>query len=205
MSAQGPSLSKWLIVLMLLTACQKDDRAMVVGKIQQASSLVSTEFTIDKVVFGTKTKNLLWFKFNEANFLAYSKAKVKTGIDLGKIKEEHIEISGQKIVLRLPPVEVINFSYPPSSFVEDTLISDPEVFLNKISLPEQEEFFRLAELDIRENLEYMGVVSTTQDHLRKMFHVLLESLGYQEIYITFENDRLIIPKVNPQGGPEEAE
>src|SRR5690606_10847806 len=99
MSAQGPSLSKWLIVLMLLTACQKDDRAMVVGKIQQASSLVSTEFTIDKVVFGTKTKNLLWFKFNEANFLAYSKAKVKTGIDLGKIKEEHIEISGQKIVL----------------------------------------------------------------------------------------------------------
>src|SRR5690606_41208 len=121
-------------------------------------------FTIDKVVFGTKTKNLLWFKFNEAKFLAYSQAKVKSGIDLGKIREEHIEISGNKITLNLPPVEVINFSYPPSSFVEDSLISDPRVFLNKINLRDQEEFFRLAELDIRENLEYMGIVKATQGH-----------------------------------------
>lgn len=181
---------------LLTTSCENDKRALVVGKIYAASDLVTTEFTVDKVVFGTKTKNLLWFKFNEAQFMAYSQAKVKTGIDLSKIAETDIRIDGKKIELRLPPIEVINFSYPPESFVEDSLISDPHAFLNRINIRDQEEFFRMAELDIRENLQYMGIVKTTQNHVRKMFSVLLRSLDYNEIYINFSSDDLLIPKVN---------
>ena len=185
--------------LLLFSSCEDDERALVVGKIQEASDLVSTEFTVDKVVFGTKTRNLMWFKFSEAQFMAYSQAKIKAGIDLNKIQEEDIVISEGKIELRLPPIEVINFSYPPSSFIEDSLISDPKVFLNNINIRDQEEFFRLAELDIRENLQYMGLVKTTQNHTRQMFKVLLGSLGYKEIYITFKNDELLIPQVNIRG------
>lgn len=194
-----------VINLSLLLACKQEDRALVVGKIQSAADLVTTEFTIDKVVFGTKTKNLMWFKFSEAQFLAYSQAKVKTGIDLSKIKEEDIVISGDKIELKLPPIEVVNFSYPPSSFSEDSLISDPKVFLTTINLEDQEEFFRLAELDIRSNLQYMGMVKTSQTHTRQMFQVLLSSLGYREIYISFESDALLIPHVRllePIEGPK---
>ncbi|MEX2593465.1 MAG: DUF4230 domain-containing protein [Anditalea sp.] len=202
-----PSLfiALWGCWIFLLASCQNDERAMVVGKVQEASDMVTTEMVIDKVVFGTKTKNLLWFKFNEAKFMAYSQAKVKAGIDLSKITEKSIQITGRKIELKLPPIEVLNFSYPPSNFVEDSLISDPQVFLNEIDLRDQEEFFRLAELDIRDNLKYMGVVETTQNHTRKMFKLLLGSLGYKEIYITFENDELIIAKVNLTGEPEDAE
>lgn len=197
-------LSKsWAIGLLLaFCSCQKDERALVVGKIQSAGDLVTSEFTVDKVVFGRKTKNLLWFKFNEANFMAYSQAKIKTGIDLTKIQEQDIVISGDKIDLKLPPIEVVNFSYPPDSFVEDSLISDPKVFLNKINLEDQEEFFRLAELDIRSNLQYMGIVKTSQGHTRQMFHLLLRSLGYREIYISFKNDELVIPQVNLMGMSE---
>src|SRR5690606_12999627 len=198
----------WIIGLWLLVwSCQTDDRALVVGKIQSAGDLVSSEFTVDKVVFGRKTKNLLWFKFNEANFMAYSQAKIKTGIDLTKIQEKDIVISGDKIDLKLPPIEVVNFSYPPDSFVEDSLISDPKVFLNKINLEDQEEFFRLAELDIRSNLPYMGIVRTSQDHTRQMFRLMLRSLGYREIYIHFENDELVIPQVNlmEMSGPPKQE
>ena len=82
-------LSLWAILL--LPSCQRDERALVVGKIQQASDLVTSEFVIDKVVFGKKSRNLLWFRMNEAKFLAYSQARVKTGIDLTKIKEEDID------------------------------------------------------------------------------------------------------------------
>ena len=128
--------------------------------------------------------------------MAYSKARVKAGIDLSKIKEADIRIEDTKIHLELPPIEVINFSYPPSSFVEDSLISDPKVFLNKIDIRDQEEFFRLAELDIRENLRYMGIVRTTQNNTRQLFQILLSSLGYDEIYISFKSDDLIISKVN---------
>jgi hypothetical protein len=184
------------------TSCKKNDRALIVGKIQNASDLATTEFVIDKIVFGTKTKRLAFFKINEASFMAYSQAKVKAGIDLSKIRESDIRIEGNKIHLRLPPIEVINFSYPPASFVEDSLISNPKIFLNKINIRDQEEFFRLAELDIRENLQYMGIVKTTQNHTRQMFNVLLGSLGYKEIYINFENDDLIISQVKLLANPE---
>lgn len=183
-------------------SCKNNDRALIVGKIQNASDLATTEFVIDKIVFGTKTKRLAFFKINEASFMAYSQAKVKAGIDLSKIRESDIRIEGNKIHLRLPPIEVINFSYPPASFVEDSLISNPRIFLNKINIRDQEEFFRLAELDIRENLQYMGIVKTTQGHTRQMFNVLLGSLGYKEIYINFENDDLIISQVKLLANPE---
>ncbi|WP_373493129.1 DUF4230 domain-containing protein [Aquiflexum sp.] len=191
-----------LTVAVLVSSCKKNDRALVVGKIQNASDLATTEFVIDKIVFGTKTKKLAFFKINEASFMAYSQAKVKTGIDLSKIRESDIRIDGDKIHLRLPPIEVINFSYPPASFVEDSLISNPRIFLNKINIRDQEEFFRLAELDIRDNLQYMGIVKTTQNHTRQMFNVLLGSLGYEEIYINFENDDLVISKVRLLANPE---
>lgn len=185
-----------IALMALFSSCKKNERALVVGKIQNASDLATTEFVIDKIVFGTKTKKLALLKISEASFMAYSQAKVKAGIDLSKINEADIKIEGTKIHLQLPPIEVINFSYPPASFVEDSLISDPKVFLNKINIRDQEEFFRLAELDIRENLRYIGIVRTTQNNTRQLFQVLLSSLGYEEIYITFKNDELIISKVN---------
>ncbi|WP_373521926.1 DUF4230 domain-containing protein [Aquiflexum sp.] len=191
-----------LILAVLVSSCKNNDRALIVGKIQNASDLATTEFVIDKIVFGTKTKRLAFFKINEASFMAYSQAKVKAGIDLSKIRESDIRIDGDKIHLMLPSIEVINFSYPPASFVEDSLISNPRIFLNKINIRDQEEFFRLAELDIRENLQYMGIVKTTQNHTRQLFNVLLGSLGYKEIYINFENDDLIISKVNLLVNPE---
>lgn len=186
----------FLTSILLLSACRRNERALVVGKIQNASDLATTEFVVDKIVFGSKTRRLALFKISEASFMAYSQAKVKAGIDLSKIRETDIRIEGQKIHVTLPSIEVINFSYPPANFVEDSLISNPSAFLSKIHIRDQEEFFRLAELDIRENLRYMGIVKTTQNHTRQLFKLLLETMGYDEIYINFQNDDLLIPKVN---------
>lgn len=185
-----------LVILLCFSSCKKDRRAFVVGKIHAASKLATTEFTIDKMVHGTKSKKLLWLvKLNEARFLAYSQAIVKTGIDLNKINPKDVEITKNKIELKLPSVEVINFSYPPNKFRLEKEVTDTKKFLNKISLEDQEAYFRQAELDIRNNLEYMGVVRTTQEHTRSMLSGLLKSLGYREIYIRFSSDSLLIDKV----------
>ncbi|WKN33294.1 DUF4230 domain-containing protein [Porifericola rhodea] len=184
------------ISFIVTVACEQEKRGLVVGKIQQASDLASTEFTIDKIVHGTKTRKLSWFiKLSEARFLAYSQAKIKAGIDLSQIGEEDIRIEGRKISLSLPPVKVVNFSYPPSSFIEDSLISDTRALLSKINIEDQEEFFRQAELDIRSNLKYMGIVEATQQHTRDLLAHLLQSLGYEEIYITFASNELVVEEV----------
>jgi len=164
---------------------------MVVGKIQKASKLATTEFTVDKLVFGVKNKRILWaVKLNEAQFLAKSQAVIKAGIDFEKIKEEDITIEYNKINLLLPPVEIINFSYPAEQFSKIDILTT-NAFTTKINLEDQEHFFRQAELDIRNSLQYMDIVETTQKNTRVMLRAMLQNLGYNEIYIDFKNDKLI--------------
>lgn len=182
----------------LFWSCQNDDRSLVVGKIQSVAKLSTTQFTIDKLVHGTKTKKIAWFiKLNEARFLAYSKAYVKTGVDLKNLMKEDIEISdnGMSITLRLPAIEVISFSYPSEEFRMDPRISDPNRFLNSISIEDQEQFFREAEIDIRNSLKHMGIVETSQEKTRLLFNGLLRNLGYEEIHIHFKSDELVVREV----------
>jgi hypothetical protein len=184
------------IVAISLASCQ-DKRGFVVGKIKKASKLSTTEFNVDKIVFGVKRKKLLWVvKLNEAQFVAHSKARIKAGIDLQKLQEKDVSIDGEKISLMLPHVEVINFSYPAEDFKRDSLISS-DAFLNKISLSDQEQFFQDAETDIRNNLKYLDIVATTEKKTSLMLETMLRALGYREIYIDFKKGELI-PEINPE-------
>src|SRR6187549_1331234 len=106
-------MSRWstslLVVLCLALASCRDNRGLVVGKVKKASRLATSEFVVDKVVFGVIRKKLLWvIKLNDAKFIAHSQAVIKAGIDLEKLKEEDVTIQDKKISLKLPPVEVIN-------------------------------------------------------------------------------------------------
>ena len=185
---------KTLIILILtaviMVSCQ-DDRGLVVGKIKKASKLSTTEFTIDKVVFGVKRKKLLWVvNLNDAKFVAHSQAIVKAGINLEKLKAEDVDIQGKRISITLPNIEIINFSYPAERFQIDTLISG-KAFLNNISLADQEQFFQDAEIDIRNSLKYMDIVKTTERKTRLLLGTMLKTIGYNEIYIDFHQGNLI--------------
>jgi hypothetical protein len=174
----------------VLVSC-RDDRGLVVGKIKKASKLATTEFTIDKVVYGVKRKKLLWVvKLNEANFVAHSQAIVKAGVNLDKLKPEDVNIEGKRISITLPHIEIINFSYPAESFRMDTLISG-NAFLNNISLADQEQFFQDAETDIRNSLKYMDIIKTTEKKTTLLLETMLKTIGYQEIYIDFKTGGLI--------------
>ncbi len=177
-----------VLLCVVLTSCKKDQRGLVVGKIQRASQLATTEFTIEKMVIASEgfewMRRLLGVK--QAHFVVTTKAVVKTGIDLQKIDPEKIKfIDEDGISIELPRVEVINFSYHPKDF---HLVPElnRETFFNKIDPYEQEKLFRNAELDIRNNLDKMGVVETTQQKTNAMLQALLSSLGYERIYIQYE-------------------
>jgi len=109
-----------VLIGLCLFGCKKDKRALVISKIQSVSKLATTETIIDKTVIGTKNKSILGLvKLSEANFVAYTEATVKTGIDLTKLDEYDIHINGKEISLNLPPVEVLDFQYPFQKFEID--------------------------------------------------------------------------------------
>ena len=94
------------------------------------------------------------------------------------------------ISITLPPVEIINFSYPAERFSKIDILTT-NAFTTKINLEDQEHFFRQAELDIRNSLQYMDIVETTQKKTSTLLRAMLINLGYNEIYIDFKEDKLI--------------
>jgi len=186
------------LALLFLLSC-KDKRQFTVARIKDAAKLATTETVIEKVVIGNKTRKVLKiFTLGEARFVCFSEARVKSGIDLKKLTKDDVKINGNQIELQLPAVEVINFSYPFEKFRIDSTLLDNGFWVS-INVTDMEEFFRMAELDIRAQLPYMGIVESTENKTRQMMEVLLRSIGYQDIYITFHKGTQLIPKVNLNG------
>jgi hypothetical protein len=151
---------------------------------------------IDKIVIGDKSRRLFGvINISNAEFVACTQAIVKTGIDLTKMKKNDVRIHRRTIEIKFPAVEVLDFSFPFDSFRIDPLLSDDDIF-NRIDVVDQEFYFRKAEMDIRNNLEYMGVKEQTEENTRKMMEGLLKNLGYEEIYISFSDSGKFINKVN---------
>ena len=181
-----------LLCLCLFFSCKKEDqRYLVVSKVKSASKLATTETIIDKVVLGTQEKKLLGIiKINKAYFAANTQAIIKSGIDLSLLKEEDIKIEGKRITLHFPHVQVLDFSYPFSTYKIDSTITK-NTFLNQIDILDHERFYMMAELDIRNNLKYTGIKEATETKTRLLMEGLLKNLGYEEIYITFKEGELI--------------
>ena len=182
-----------LLFAVVIAGCKKDrNRYLVISRIQTASKLATTETTLDKIIFGTQERRFLHFiHLNETRFVAYSQATVKTGIDFSKITPQDVKIEDARIEIALPAVQVLDFSYPSSSFKIDTNITDTRAFLNKIDIKDFEEFYQMAELDIRNNLSYMGIKEATEQKTRLLLTGLLKNLGYNEIYISFKPGKMI--------------
>lgn len=193
----------FLALMLLFNGCRQDRRALVISKVQSVSKLATTETIIDKTVVGTKTKSVLGLiRLNEANFVAYTEATVKTGIDLQKMNEYDVKINGKEITLHLPAVEVLDFQYPFQKFVVDSTLLD-DSWINRFDIIDFEEFYRRAELDIRENLQYTGIVEVTENKTRLMLEGLLKNLGYEAIFIDFKQSEHLFTPLKIEGVEEE--
>ncbi len=189
------------ILILIFSSCRKDNkRYLIISKIQSASKLATTETTLDKIIFGTQERRFLRIiHLNETRFVAYSQATIKSGIDLTKLGPDDVKITGKRIEVVLPAVEVLDFSYPSSTFKIDSNITDTKAFLNRLTIKDFEDFYMMAELDIRNNLAYMGIKEATEQKTRILLTGLLKNLGYEEIYISFKPGKFIQEINLPQG------
>lgn len=186
-------------LILFLQGCKEDERYMVVRKVKSTCAIATTETIIDKVVIGYKTKRTFFglVGLGEATYMAETEAIIKTGIRLEKIEPKNIKIDYKKIELSLPPVEVLNFDYPFDKVKVNEVATRNKLF-NKITIHSEENFLRMAESDIRNNLEYTGIVEQTQSSIRKMLTSILTQLGYQEVFIKFDSDELIQQIIIPE-------
>ena len=179
------------LAILVLSGCADKKRHFVISKIKSTAQLATTETTIDKVVIGTKERRAFGLiKLGQAEFVAYTEATVKTGIDLTELRPEDVVIQRRRIEVTLPPIKVIDFAYPFDKYRVDKDITDNDFFVG-MTIYDHEELFRRAELDIRENLQFMGIVEQTKANTTRLMEGLLKNLGYEEIYIDFREGPLI--------------
>jgi hypothetical protein len=186
-----------LLLVGFATSCKKEpDRALVISKLKNSAKLATVEYIVTKVI-SAKDKN--WFA-RDAYFFAETEATIKAGIDLEKLKEEDVKIEGNRISIKLPPVEILNFSYPAEGFkVIEKYSDESSIFKwNSIDVAEKDDLYRQGEADIRANLNDLGIIKTAQTNTRLLLKKILSMSGFEEIYIEFNEDQHTIETPDKQ-------
>ncbi|KLT73461.1 hypothetical protein PL75_02485 [Neisseria arctica] len=83
-------------------------REGVLTQIQDLNRLESTAFYIDTIIKTEKQGNwyALWQDAQRGLFLA--KGRVVAGVDLNKLTPEHVNVVDNKVIISLPPVEILS-------------------------------------------------------------------------------------------------
>ncbi len=174
-----------LSIFIFSTSCNKEpDRALVISKLKNSAKLATVEYIVTKVISAKVDKN--WFA-KDAYFFAETQATIKAGIDLEKLKEDDIKIEGRKISIKLPPVEILNFSYPAEGYkVIEKYSDESSIFKwNSLDVADKDELYRQGETDIRAYLNDLGIIKTAQTNTRLLLKKILTISGFDEIYIEF--------------------
>jgi len=184
-----------LILSQLFISCiGRSKKPLILGKIKQVSKFSTTKIVVNKLLIGKKNLNFLLIKrLSTATFIADSEAIIKLGIDFEKLQENDISINNNSISLNLPSVEVISFSYPAEKFEFKEEWSSNS-FLVKIRPEDQDEIFRLGEIELRESLLSMGVVKSCQKNTSLVLRKILSVLDFDEIYIKYRETKSLFPE-----------
>ena len=177
-------------------------RALIVNKIRKVAKLATVKFVIKKVVVGKKEKKILFLlNLKNAKFLAYTRAFIKAGIDLNKIEANDIKVDNKRVEIKLPPVEIVEFSYPPEEMKPD-LKYTANKFLNKLTASDIESFYRMAEAEIRAYINYLGIKEAAEEKTRFFLEKLFIQMGFEEIYIHFKPSQKPLMIYDPELFPE---
>ena len=160
-----------------------DPKIALLNRLKSASKLAAVKFTFNKIIWGEKEKRL-FIKLQNATFLATSKVEITAGIDLAKVKAGDVDLSRKSVRIKLPPVEIIAYSYPFEKIQVDRNYTATR-FLNPIRLEDMEEFLRLADADVRKSLDGLGLRRKAEENTRTLLTRILTKFGFESVDLDF--------------------
>ncbi len=179
-----------LIIIILSNGCQlRSKKSLVISRLQKTAKIATQEVSLSKYVFYNDEKKILPRLREKPSILLLTKAKVKFGVDLTKIRPEDVEIQGDIIRLDLPPVEALNFSMP----IEDAEMMDIDAkdwsTKRKNDPVKIDEMLRMAQSEIEKTIEKMNLAKAAEDRTRSFLTAFLEQLGFGAAIITFKTEK----------------
>jgi len=156
----------------------------VVHRIQRLQRLETVVYSVEKIVTGTQDNAYLPKFLGGDRILLIVHGEVTAGIDLAKLDESKITITGRTIELEVPPAEIFSTRIDN----ERTRVYSRETGLFTTPDPNLEsEARREAERQIGQSAIESGILKTAADNGRANLTGLLEALGFQTVVFRDED------------------
>jgi hypothetical protein len=154
----------------------------ILQQVQTLSQLVTVKYVIEKVeVLEMPSNNLLGQAIGSKNrVLLLAHGNVKAGIDFSRLKPEDLKISGKKISIELPPVEITD------AYLDDqqTKVVDRETGLLAPSDKDLEQTARQNAIeDIQRAARQNGILNDASERAVAQLKNLFQQLGFEEVEI----------------------
>jgi hypothetical protein len=157
--------------------------ATVVLQIQSLSELVTVKYVLEKVIVAespktTTLENLLPGQDDRLVLLAHG--IVKAGVDLSKLKPEDIEVTGEKIRVRLPP------AYVTDGYLDEnaTQVLDRQTgLLRKSDRKLEQQARQEAQTQIARAARQNNIEREANERAAQQLTLFLKTFGYKEVEV----------------------
>lgn len=147
--------------------------ATVLRQVQTLSQLVTVKYVMEKVVV---LEDVKWFGENRVLLIAHG--IVKAGVDLSELRAEDLEVSGNKITIRLPPAQVTD------AYLDDqqTRVVERTTGLLRMFDKDLEQSARQnAVSDIRRAARTAGILKDADERAQAQLKSLFLQMGFEQI------------------------
>jgi hypothetical protein len=194
----------YILLFSVLTSCSNEPDIPVTElyEIRDIGQLSTVEYTIGKIIiledsdFDWKDfewTDLEWTDFDklpkigERKLLISCKAKVKAGVDLTKIKDGDIKVSGNTIEITLPPAEITSFSMDPNSV--RTEMENISGFRDGFTQKEKTEFLQQGEEAIKTDMADSETLDDAKSNVEIFLEDFYKQLGFEQVIISHTTEK----------------
>lgn len=172
---QGVALA--IIVFVLLSV------SGVLTEIKQISQLNTVEMYFNEILDYSESLQIGDFiiPFTEKKFIFIIEAKVQSGVDLSTLTEDDVEITDNKITLRLNRATITS-----KEILKYQAYDEKDGLFNRVS--NEDTLNTLNEFKVRLENQALskGILTSAEDNARIALTGFLRLLGFEEIFITFK-------------------
>lgn len=160
------------------TVVIRADTPTVVRRVQALARLETSRYTMEKILDAERMRRYVpsWLVGEKLVFVAHG--EVVAGLDLSKLTEEDVQISGDTLTLSLPEPEIL---YSRIDNEKSYVYDRDEGILSEADKDLESQVRATAEQQLRESALEDGILEAARTNGEKTLDALLTSMGFSEV------------------------
>lgn len=170
------------ILTLLIASCGDGTKTPPKAEIYEVKNiglLSTSEYTIGKIIKLDDPPE--WYKFGDRKLLISCKAKIKAGVDLKKLRDGDILVSGNTLTILLPPAEITTFVMEPNLI--HTEMESVSGFRQSFSQEEKNDFMRQGEKSIKKDIKDTKILRDAEESAAVFLRDFYKQMGYNNVIV----------------------